>query len=201
MPNPKGRARRAAVSLAALGLTIGLAACQTALPPSTPLPTTGRATIAPDPYRQMCRRAPELCQATPGPVHMRRLTLDRQTHHLLVSVNRRVNHINLYERGSDLYGASDVWTVARGHGDCEDFAIAKLALLLDKGVPRAALRLAIAGRTRDRVRHAVLLVATDRGTYALDSSYDELKPWADLPYTNWRVEELSTGHWRRVQTP
>lgn len=201
MRSPKGRLRRAAASLAALGAAVLLGACQATLPDSAPLPANGRAMIAPAPYHALCRREPQLCELPPGAEREQRLNLDATTQELLASVNRRVNHTNRYERDPEIYHDWDVWTVARGHGDCEDFALAKLALLLDKGVPRAALRLAIARRERDGVRHAVLLAATDRGVYALDSSYDDLKPWTDLPYTDWRVEDLDAGHWRRLPAP
>jgi len=77
---------------------------------------------------------------------------------------------------SDLvnYGEIDVWssplaTLARGAGDCEDYAIAKMAALKDAGVAPQDLRLVI---LRDSVRaedHAVLAVRLQNRWVVLDN--------------------------------
>jgi predicted transglutaminase-like cysteine proteinase len=71
------------------------------------------------------------------------------------------------------WGTSDYWEspsefVARG-GDCEDFAIAKYAALKSLGVPEERLRLAIVHDNVKNIPHAVLIVYTDDGVYALDN--------------------------------
>lgn len=69
--------------------------------------------------------------------------------------------------------AVDVWsppddTLQAGHGDCEDLAILKRALLLGSGYPEEALFLCLVTVPGLGV-HAVLLVQTDDGTLVLDS--------------------------------
>jgi predicted transglutaminase-like cysteine proteinase len=66
---------------------------------------------------------------------------------------------------SDLvnYGEVDVWspplsTLARGAGDCEDYAIAKMIALTEAGVPPRDLRLVILRNTTRTEDHAVLAV-------------------------------------------
>ncbi|WP_193369291.1 transglutaminase-like cysteine peptidase [Pelagibius marinus] len=79
---------------------------------------------------------------------------------LLDRVNRGVNASMSYRPE-----VRDVWGAG---SDCEDYALGKLTALLKAGVPRGALRLAIA-----RVGghgHAVLVV---RDLWVLDSRHDE----------------------------
>ncbi len=78
---------------------------------------------------------------------------------LLRRVNREVNAAMSYRPEQ-----RDVWGVG---ADCEDYALRKLARLLEAGVPRGALRFAIA-RVGGR-GHAVLLV---RGLWVLDNRSD-----------------------------
>ncbi|MEO3430218.1 transglutaminase-like cysteine peptidase [Pelagibius sp. CAU 1746] len=80
---------------------------------------------------------------------------------LLRRVNRAVNAAMTYRPERE-----DVW----GEGaDCEDYALRKLILLLQAGVPRGALRLAIV-RVKGR-GHAVLVV---RDLWVMDSLRDDL---------------------------
>ena len=79
---------------------------------------------------------------------------------LLRRVNREVNAAMDYRAEPD-----DVWGAG---SDCEDFAVRKLEALLAAGVPRGALRLAIA--RLDGRGHAVLVVGD---TWVLDNSRDD----------------------------
>lgn len=80
---------------------------------------------------------------------------------LLRRVNRAVNAAITYRpEGKDVWGSG---------ADCEDYALRKLALLLKAGVPRGALRLAVA-RVGGR-GHAVLVV---RDLWVIDSLRDDL---------------------------
>jgi predicted transglutaminase-like cysteine proteinase len=79
----------------------------------------------------------------------------------LGEVNRAVNLA--IRPVSDLanFGQTDVWsaplsTLARGSGDCEDYAIAKMVVLLEAGVPSPDLRLVILRDTVRAEEHAVL---------------------------------------------
>jgi len=94
-------------------------------------------------------------------------------------VNRWVNRAVEYTSDSALYGKADHWataseTLARGKGDCEDYAIAKMELLAAMGVARGDMFLTIA---RDLVRqddHAVLIVKVEGRAILLDNASDEL---------------------------
>lgn len=97
----------------------------------------------------------------------------------IAKVNRWVNRRVAYTADAKLYGKADYWatpaeTLKRGKGDCEDYAIAKMALLAAMGVAREDMYLTIA---RDLVRrddHAVLIVKLDGRSIMLDNASDEL---------------------------
>jgi predicted transglutaminase-like cysteine proteinase len=81
----------------------------------------------------------------------------------LGEVNRAINLA--IKPVSDLanYGEIDVWssplsTLAKGSGDCEDYAIAKMVALREAGVPSHDLRLVILRNTTRTEDHAVLAV-------------------------------------------
>ncbi len=87
----------------------------------------------------------------------------------LNAVNELVNTTHAYSGET----GGDNWKVmADGEtGDCEDFALTKAKLLLDKGYPASALHIEIAfieGSLTPNVGHAWLVVQTTGGDYALD---------------------------------
>jgi predicted transglutaminase-like cysteine proteinase len=102
---------------------------------------------------------------------------DRQKQ--IAVVNAWVNDKITYAEDSKLYHKADYWasareTLQRGAGDCEDFAIAKMELLMAMGIPRDQLRLVVA---RDLVRnadHALLVVSLPEGSVLLDNATDRL---------------------------
>jgi predicted transglutaminase-like cysteine proteinase len=64
----------------------------------------------------------------------------------LLAVNRFFNERIRFRDDIEVWGESDHWAsplelLARGEGDCEDFAIAKYFSLLALGIPRSQLRL------------------------------------------------------------
>lgn len=95
----------------------------------------------------------------------------------LAFVNSWVNNnIVFAEDGDRDHWASAAETFGMGRGDCEDFAIAKLALLQAAGAPADDLFLVI---VRDTVRgrdHAVLAARLDGEMLVLDSRTDLLLP-------------------------
>lgn len=75
--------------------------------------------------------------------------------------------------------AADQWTslaetVARGRGDCEDYAIAKMQLLENAGVPGGDMYLVIVTDTARHADHAVLVVRDDGGLLVLDNKTDRI---------------------------
>lgn len=99
----------------------------------------------------------------------------------LDTVNRAVNRLLRYQEDSVNYGQLDYWAtpeeiIAQGRGDCEDYAIVKLAALKAAGVPMAGMSVVVLKDVRRNAHHAVLAVRT-RGAFAiLDNLNDEVKP-------------------------
>ncbi|PWK76752.1 transglutaminase-like cysteine peptidase [Aminobacter sp. AP02] len=92
----------------------------------------------------------------------------------LVSVNRAVNTMIAYRKDEVVYGNLDYWAkpaeiLSRGAGDCEDFAILKMAALIEAGVPAQSMSLVVLQDRSRGVFHAVLSVATQSGTFILDN--------------------------------
>ena len=92
----------------------------------------------------------------------------------IVQVNTAVNEGITYTR--DVGG--DVWDVVSlpGSGDCEDYALTKMQMLADLGVPASAMGVAVGKIGSGPVRgaqdadHAWAVVFTDRGMFHLEQS-------------------------------
>lgn len=97
----------------------------------------------------------------------------------LIAVNNWVNHTLAVADDRDIYGLTDHWasieeSFARGRGDCEDFAIAKMQLLEASGFSREDLYLAVLKDEIRHVDHAVLAVREGNDFWILDSQTDKL---------------------------
>ena len=94
----------------------------------------------------------------------------------LGAVNRWVNWRVRYvddKRGDEWSAAST--TLSRGYGDCEDFALAKMALLQELGIPADDMFLVLL-RDRAQGEHAVLAVRQDGRFHVLDNRTDKVLP-------------------------
>ncbi|MFZ2101462.1 MAG: transglutaminase-like cysteine peptidase, partial [Oricola sp.] len=103
-------------------------------------------------------------------------------------VNRLVNRSIRYAPDQATYGRLDHWaagseTVRVGSGDCEDFAILKMSLLREMGVPAKSISLVILRDTARGLYHAVLAVSTNKGHFILDNMQD--KVYRDVAVRNY----------------
>jgi predicted transglutaminase-like cysteine proteinase len=81
-------------------------------------------------------------------------------HHVNATVNSRIAFVHDAEQ----YGLADKWVVNPAKGDCEDFALTKIAELQAQGIPA---RLAIC--RDEKPSHAVALVLDGGTTWVLDN--------------------------------
>lgn len=90
-------------------------------------------------------------------------------------VNRWVNwHVRyIDDSGGDDWSAPAP-TMLRGFGDCEDFSIAKMALLRAVGIPDDEMFLVLLRDRHRRIDHAVLAVRREGRTWILDNRTDKL---------------------------
>lgn len=164
---------------------ISLAGCAASLPPSVSMPTGDALTTLPPGYNDGVCNTSHLCQRVEIAIIPMAAAVDDMLRQVNSDENRSV--VAAPDIGNPIY-----WRIADS-GDCKTYAVAKLRDLVDHGLPRGALHLAIL-RTETGDGHAVLTVDTSRGTYVLDNRYPEPAPWATLPYSLW-TREGTPGTW------
>jgi predicted transglutaminase-like cysteine proteinase len=125
-----------------------------------------------------CRAADDAC--TPAARNLLGLinaATQRPAGQRLHAVNAAVNAVVRYASDPDRHGLADHWssameTLAAGEGDCEDYAIAKYAVLQAAGFPEDRLRILL---VRDRavgLDHAVLAAKADDRWHFMDNRWD-----------------------------
>jgi predicted transglutaminase-like cysteine proteinase len=124
------------------------------------------------------------------------LSLNAETWDTLEGVNTAINLAIAPKADLIHYGVDEYWTIpVDGYGDCDDYVLAKRSALIAKGVPESALRIAIVFTPRF-VRHTVLIVSTDKGTFVLDNLRNEIVSWDKAEY-GWikRQDPMSRSGW------
>lgn len=116
---------------------------------------------------------------------------------LLARVNQWVNREIAYVGDDRNYRRRDFWataeqTIARGSGDCEDFAILKMQMLRAAGVEAERMKLVLLRDLAANADHAFLLVDTDGGKLVLDNVtdrlYDGARPQAVRPLLSFSAD-------------
>ena len=90
-------------------------------------------------FVELCQRNPEECRLGPQEEQRFSATPDRLSE--LDAINQFVNHEIVPATDLEIYGQTEYWTLPGTRGDCEDFAIAKYAMLLLGGMEVDKLRL------------------------------------------------------------
>lgn len=98
---------------------------------------------------------------------------------LLARVNQWVNREIAYVADDRNYRRRDHWataeqTIARGSGDCEDFAILKMQMLRAAGIDAARMKLVLLRDLAANADHAFLLVDSGGAKLVLDNVTDRL---------------------------
>jgi predicted transglutaminase-like cysteine proteinase len=115
-------------------------------------------------------------------------------------VNRDVNRA--IRPQENLNGVmAEEWLVAPREGDCNDYAVTKRHELLKRGLPSSALRLSVT-RTAAGVGHLVLLVATTKGDFVMDSLADAIQPWQTTDYRWLKIQSArDPNYWVEIKSP
>lgn len=97
----------------------------------------------------------------------------------IAAVNSWANGHIRYVEDRQLYGKADYWadartTLRKRAGDCEDIAIAKMALLAGMGVRREDMFLTVARDLARNADHALLVVRDGDRMWLLDNNTDRL---------------------------
>jgi predicted transglutaminase-like cysteine proteinase len=145
------------------------------------------------PYEEFCRRNPGECKISAPSI----IELTTRTKNLLLEVNTAVNFEIRFVLDKIQYDKEEFWTYPVSEmGDCEDFALEKRFRLTKLGIPIGALSIALVNNKNTLTSHALLLVETTQGTYAMDKFTNQILLWFQLPY-NFESRERPDGRWER----
>jgi len=113
----------------------------------------------------------------------------------IVSVNRRVNSRIQPITDREHWNIVDRWEFPDdGMGDCEDFQLLKRRMLVERGLPRRAMRMTVVIDEQGE-GHAVLMIRTDRGDYILDNKTSAVLPWDQTGYVYVKREGQESTAW------
>jgi predicted transglutaminase-like cysteine proteinase len=132
-------------------------------------------------WSSFCERYPTECAVDLS--EPARISLTPATFRTLSAVTKRVNARIKPLTDQAHWGVVDRWDFPDdGFGDCEDYQLLKRRMLVERGIPRRALRMTV---VIDEIGegHAVLMVRTDRGDLILDNKNDKVLAWHQTPYT------------------
>ncbi|WP_336488882.1 transglutaminase-like cysteine peptidase [Methylobacterium nigriterrae] len=189
--------RAAAFGLVGTILMLGGAATQARTGPALPedgAPVeTGPAARPVAAWTAFCARMPAECTVdTSEPAF---IPLNAALWRTLSSVNRRVNARIKPITDQAHWGVVDRWDYPDdGFGDCEDYQLLKRRMLVERGLPRRALRMTV---VIDDIGegHAVLMVRTDRGDFILDNKTNTVLSWRSTGYSYIKREGQDGSQW------
>lgn len=127
---------------------------------------------------EFCRNYPAECS---GRLTGHIAKLNQRGWDELIAVNSAVNRQIVPMTDQEIYRSPEVWTLPVDRGDCEDYALLKKRILIERGWPESALLITVVRDTNGE-GHAVLTVSTDLGDFVLDNQIEVVLPWADTPY-------------------
>jgi predicted transglutaminase-like cysteine proteinase len=142
---------------------------------------------------KFCQEFPSECAVnTAEPAVVK---LDSATWNTIVAINRRVNARIKPITDKDHWNLVDRWEFPDdGMGDCEDYQLLKRRMLVERGIPRRAMRMTV---VIDELGegHAVLMVRTDRGDFILDNKTSAVLPWSQTGYVYVKRESQDSVAW------
>ncbi|GJE58624.1 transglutaminase-like cysteine peptidase [Methylobacterium trifolii] len=144
-------------------------------------------------WTEFCQRLPDECTVDVAEPAL--IPLDAALWRTLSSVNRRVNERIKPITDQAHWGVVDRWDFPDdGFGDCEDYQLLKRRMLVQRGLPRRALRMTV---VIDEIGegHAVLMVRTDRGDFILDNKTNTVMAWRRTPYAYIKREGQDGRAW------
>ncbi|MHA7970968.1 transglutaminase-like cysteine peptidase [Rhizobium sp. CAU 1783] len=125
--------------------------------------------------------------------------LDEQNWKALLDVNYTVNSSITPLTDQDIYGVEERWAYPRSVGDCEDFALLKRKILIDRGFSPSDLLMTVVLQPNGE-GHAVLTVRTDHGDFILDNMRNKVLLWSDTEYTYLKRQSSDDpGRWVKLQ--
>jgi len=158
---------------------------------------TGVRTTQPIGHYQMCQRLPIECnEMTPNAAAY---VLTPHTWQMIIDVNNSVDTTIQPRTDMQIYGVAEYWAYPVKYGDCEDYALLKRRVLMEKGIPAGDLLMTVV-KQPDGDGHAVLTVHTDRGDFILDNLDARVRLWSETDYRYIkRQSETNSGEWVSIE--
>lgn len=158
---------------------------------------TRGAASPPPAFLGFCAKNPAECRRSGALTRQVLMTPEHQRD--LQEVNARVNSTITEISDREHHGREDVWSIPTdGQGDCEDFALLKRKLLIERGWPSSALLIAVVG-TPAGEGHAVLMAATSEGDLILDNKTSRVLPWTQTGYLFFtRMSQANPRAWEAI---
>ncbi|RKE84850.1 transglutaminase-like cysteine peptidase [Rhizobium sp. AG855] len=117
----------------------------------------------------------------------------------MLEVNYTVNSSITPLTDMEIYGVEERWAYPRTVGDCEDFALLKRKMLIDRGFDPTDLLITVVLQPSGE-GHAVLTVRTDHGDFILDNMRNKVLLWSDTEYTYLkRQSSTDPSRWVKLQ--
>ena len=154
---------------------------------------TGAITSQPIGHYEFCQAHSDECAIKSANMPAPRVT--EFGWNIVREVNSEVNRDILPMTDQQIYGRDEVWAYPTDVGDCEDFALLKRKILIEKGFAPSNLLITVV-RKPDGEGHAVLTLRTSDGDYILDNLDMSVKLWSETPYRYLkRQASFNTGRW------
>jgi predicted transglutaminase-like cysteine proteinase len=135
--------------------------------------------VPPYGFVQFCEEFPKEC--LPGPARDQRFQATPERLSELDEINRHVNRTIQPATDLELYRVTERWVIPVDRGDCEDYALLKRHMLIQRGWPVSSLLMTVV-RDEQGEGHAVLTARTAQGDFILDNKTDAVKLWYLTPY-------------------
>lgn len=154
--------------------------------------TTGR-TSQPIGHYEYCRQYSVDCNLRSSDTAAPKLT--RQRWNDLVEINNYSNGSVIPVTDMDYYRVEELWAYPEKYGDCEDYALMKRHMLIQRGWPASSLLITVV-RQKNGDGHAVLTVRTDKADFILDNLEGRILPWNKTEYRYLKRQSARhSGHW------
>jgi|LNFM01.1.fsa_nt_gb predicted transglutaminase-like cysteine proteinase len=168
------------VLLATAGSGDGYAHRQTPEPRPSAFMRVYGPTLPPFGFVSFCDRHPNECHQ--GAFEETRIELTDERREQLDHVNRAINRLIEPATDQEIFGIAEYWTLPMTRGDCEDYALLKRQVLMQRGWPASALLITVV-RDEKNDGHAILTARTSKGDFILDNKFDDVRPWHAVSYT------------------
>ena len=137
-------------------------------------------TLPPYGFVRFCESMPGECRQ--GPLEETRFNATPARMRQLDEINRHVNKVIEPATDMEIYGETERWAIPTTRGDCEDYALLKRKLLIERGWPASSLLMTVV-RDEKGEGHAILTARVSQGDFILDNKHDEIRLWHKIRYS------------------